>query len=283
MVMMYSDAAKWRLPELQGMVSGDGIPGAAHPRYFTHLFAGNQLATDPLFYDLSGAQGHATPGADSNVTELWANAGYASTLDPTTTVGQRLRAMTLPAPNWDYAGGESLMMWWFGKASPEAAATNLFGSYDATGTQSGLRGRVSTSGKWGAAFYDGPTTTLRTLGDSSATAFDGTPHSVGLWVNGQTRTGTTWVDEVVQVNAASLLTVNTLPSAAQVSGSFDRLRLGADTATSGATDRGLATQTRAFAVLRFPATDTLPTAAQVLAAMQALRAAPHLPIRRGAL
>lgn len=283
-------AAKYSLDPTTGAVTGlvgpDGanvVLWGAHQRYFTHLFAGTQLNTDPQVYDISGAQGHATIGTDSNVTELWANAGFASTLDPTTTAGQRLRALILPALNWDYAGGESIFIWWLGKASPEAAATNLFGSYDASATQSGLRGRVSPTGKWGAAFYDGPTATFRSLGDSTLTAFDGTTHSVGVWLNGQTRLGTTFVDETVQVNAASVASVNTLPSATQVAGGFDRLRLGADTSATGATDRGLATQTRAFVVLRFAATDTLPTQAQVLAAMRALRAAPHLPLRQGAL
>lgn len=267
---------------VQALVSGGGIVGGPHPRYFTHLFAGNQLSTDPVVYDISGAQGHATPEADLSVSALWTtNAGYASTLDPTTTAGQQLRKLRLPALNWDNAGGESLLIWWLGKATAEGATTNLLGDNPGSAGNNGIRIRVAADQKLAATINEGAT--FDSFSSSTLTPFDGNVHSIGFWINGRTRLGYSYVDETVQVNGTPIDPLNTLPTAAQVTAGADLLRLGGDTQTTGATGTGLATATRALAIMRFEATDTLPTPEQVRAAMQALRAAPHMPIRRGAL
>lgn len=262
------------------LVSGAGIVGGPHPRYFTHLFAGNQLSTDAVVYDISGAQGHATPEAGLSVSALWTtNVGYASTLDPTG--GAPLTKLRMPALNWDNAGGESLLIWWLGKATAEGAATNLLGDNPGTAGNNGIRIRVASDQKLACTINEGAT--VDSFSSSTLLPFDGNVHSIGIWINGQTRLGYSYVDETVQVNGTPIDPINTLPSASQVSAAGDLLRLGGDTQTGGASGSGLATATRALAIMKFAAADALPTPEQVRAAMQALRAAPHLTIRRGAL
>jgi hypothetical protein len=125
-------------------------------------------------------------------------------------------------------------------------------------------------------YADGMPTILDALGSNvlgGMTEVDGP----GPWGGGQYMSGSLFVGG----NSPTVL--NTLPTASQVLAGGDLLRLGGDTQVGGAAASGLATATRALAILKFAPTDTLPTSEQVRQAMQALRAAPHLPIRRGAL
>ena len=173
--------------QIQSLVSAPGIPGTAHPRYFTHLFAGNQLADDPKVYDISGALGHATPEADLSLSALWTTTpGYASTLDPTTTVGQKLRRLMLPVLMWDWAGGESLFIWGLVKAAFEAAACSFMGNNIGGSAENGFRIRVSTAGKLVLAMQQGTTYSYSSTA-STLSAFDGALHSFGIWMDAAAR------------------------------------------------------------------------------------------------
>lgn len=266
----------------QGLVSGAGIPGAAHPRYFAHLFAGNQLPDDAMVYDISGAGSHAQREADLTVSAMWTTAaGYASTLDTAAVDGQRLRRLKLPALNWDWMGGESLMIWWLGKCTAEASSTNLMGTARGVAGENGFRVRVASTGALGMTMSEGATATT-TFTTSTLLPFDGALHSIGFWLDGRGRLGYSYVDETVQVDGNSP-TGDMLPTAAQVAAGTDRLILGGDSLLTGSATSSIAQSTRALAVLKFAATDTVPTAEQVRQAMLQLRAAPHRPILRGAL
>lgn len=268
---------------VQSLVSAPGIPGTAHPRYFTHLFAGNQLADDPKVYDISGALGHATPEADLSLSALWTTTpGYASTLDPTTTVGQKLRRLMLPVLMWDWAGGESLFIWGLVKAAFEAAACSFMGNNIGGSAENGFRIRVSTAGKLVLAMQQGTTYSYSSTA-STLSAFDGALHSFGIWMDAAARKAYTYVDETLQVGGATVAAMDTLPTAAQIADTSAQLRLGGEPSATGGVSSGLATAIRALAIIKFAPTDTVPTTAQVLAAQAALRAAPHLTIARGTL
>lgn len=264
------------------LVSGAGIPGQAHPRYFTHLFAGNQLSDDNKVYDISGAGSHAERETDLSVSALWTTrTGYASTLDSSAVDGSRLTRLKLPALNWDWMGGESLMIWWLGKCTAEGSSTNLMGNARGVSGENGFRVRVASTGALGLTMSEGSTATT-TFTTSTLLPFDGALHSISFWFDGVSRRGYSYVDETVQVNGNSP-TGDMLPTAAQVSAGTDRLILGGDSLLTGAATSAIAQSTRALAILKFAATDTVPTAEQVRQAMLQLRAAPHRTILRGAL
>jgi hypothetical protein len=258
------------------------VPGAAHPRYFTHLFAGAQLPDDAMVYDISGAGSHAQRETDLTVSALWTTAaGYASTLDTAAVDGQRLRRLKLPALNWDWLGGESLLIWWLGKCAAEGSSTNLMGNCRGAAGENGFRVRVASTGALGLTMSEGATATT-TFTTSTLLPFDGALHSIGFWFDGRERKGYSYVDETVQVNG-NTPTGDMLPTAAQVAAGTDRLILGGDSLLTGSATSSIAQSTRAFVILKFAATDTLPTAEQVRQAMMQLRAAPHRPIVRGGL
>lgn len=281
-IKIQGDLDNVELTAFRALVSGDGIPGAAHPRYFCHLFAGAQLPDDAMVYDISGAGSHAQRETDLTVSALWTTAaGYASTLDTAAVDGQRLRRLKLPALNWDWMGGESLLIWWLGKCTAEGSTTNLMGTARGVAGENGFRVRVASTGALGMTMSEGATATT-TFTTSTLLPFDGALHSIGFWFDGRARLGYSYVDETVQVGGNSP-TGDMLPTAAQVAAGTDRLILGGDSLLTGSATSSIAQSTRALAILKFAATDTLPTAEQVRQAMMQLRAAPHRPIVRGGL
>ena len=256
--------------------------GGAHPRYFTHLFAGNQLSDDPSVYDISGAGSHALRETDLSVSALWTTrSGYASTLDSSAVDGSRLTRLKLPSLNWDWNGGESLMIWWLGKCTAEGATTNLMGNCRGVAGENGFRVRVASTGQLALTMSEGATATT-TFTSSTLLPFDGALHSIGFWFDGARRKGYSYVDETVQVGGNTPVG-DMLPTAAQVSAGTDRLILGGDSLLTGAATSAIAQSTRALAILKFSSADTLPSDEQVRQSMLQLRAAPHRTILRGAL
>jgi len=279
----WCDGSEWALvkaPQIQALVSNDG--NLVHPRYFTHLFAGNQLADDDKVYDISGAQGHATRETDLSVSELWTTlAGYASTLDSSAVDGSRLTRLALPALNWDWMGGESLFIWWLGKCTKEGSSTNLMGNCRGAAGENGFRVRVASTGALGLTMSEGATATT-TFTVSTLLPFDGALHSIGFWFDGVRRLGYSYVDETQQVGGNSP-TGDMLPTSAQVSAGTDKLILGGDSLLTGGATSAIAQSTRALAILKFAATDTTPTAEQVRQAMLQLRADPSRVLAVGSL
>ncbi|HET8728319.1 MAG TPA: hypothetical protein VFO41_12465, partial [Alphaproteobacteria bacterium] len=102
----------------------------AHSAYFHHSFAGNQILGDLALHDISGNIADGLPGAHLANDDLWATAGYASTLDPDTDTEDSV--IRLPNLNPDYNGGEKIIGWWLGRVTAEVAAAELMG--DGTGT-----------------------------------------------------------------------------------------------------------------------------------------------------
>lgn len=87
-----------------------------HPYYHFHGFAGNQIAGDSKFFDMS-AGNHGVRGANLSDAGMFATAGYMSTVNPK--VGVADSTIHIPPINFDYAGGERLIVWWLGAATPE--------------------------------------------------------------------------------------------------------------------------------------------------------------------
>src|SRR5687768_15394823 len=110
---IYNRDASGKITGLQGD-NGEIIGLKVHPYYHFHGFAGNQVMGDGKFLDLSGIN-HGVRGANLSDSQMFAVAGFVSTVDPTSVAPDSV--IRVPSVNFDYSGGEKLIVWWFGKAT----------------------------------------------------------------------------------------------------------------------------------------------------------------------
>lgn len=257
-----------------GADTGGEAATAIHPYYHFHGFAGTQAADDDKFYDLSGVN-HATRGANLSVSQLWATAGYASTVDSAS--GAVDSVLRIPSLNFDYAAGEKLIIWWLGKASPEATNYTLIGD----GESSSLRGievRVKTNGKMDIVLFGA---TSGYSSDTTGTPFDGNLHSIGVAWNGEDRTHAMWVDDEVSYGGG--VGYGSFGSTSYDTKTSNTLNIGMAHAAPGATWEAGAVRTRALVVIRLPASYTMPTASAVTSVFQQLRSNPGKLVLASAL
>jgi hypothetical protein len=243
---------------------------APHPRYFCHLTASNQVADDSTVYDISGAKNHAVKwnAAQLSNAQIWANSGYFSTVNPTS--GAYQSALMLPILNFDMVGGESILIYWLGKATPEVASA-YFGSDNSGGA--GVLLNMLTTGQLNITMF--APAGNRSITPTTALPFDGTLHSFAFFYNGTTNTYSTWVDEVAQSSDAAFGT-------RQDTRSSLNFILGSSNTGSFSEGRGAAIQSRVFSILRWSPTDVMPTRAKVEQAIKILRAVPYRPLSTGA-
>lgn len=238
----------------------------SHPYYHFHGYAGGQVSGDDKFYDMSGIN-HASRGANLSVSQLWANAGFASTVDPATGVTDSV--LRMPSLNFDYAGGEKLIIWWLGKATPEATNFTLIGDGVSTSLH-GFQMRVRTDGKMDLVLF-GATAGYSTY--STGVPFDGALHSVAMAFDGSAKQHCVWVDEVVSYggNAGFTEFNSGTPHDTKTS---NTLNIGHAHAAPGQTWESGATQTRALVIIRLPASYAMPGAATLTSVFQQLRSNP---------
>lgn len=262
------------------LVSGAGNVSPlniAHPRYWFHGFAPTQSTDDAVFRDLV-AGNNGVFGANLSKVNAWANKakGYISNVDPIS--GATDSVIRIPGPNFDYNGGQSLLIWWAGQCTPEGSDTHLMGS-SASSAAGGMAVRLHSTGRLSFVLYGGgnsrfsSTTTDNVAGKPFVA---GEYHTFGILVNGRDKTQSMWVDG--QINASELVLssgdpVDTLSSATWNIG----------TAAPAGGTIGVAANTLAFAGLKFLASDTLPTIGQITAAFQALGRDPRGLLLVGAL
>lgn len=245
-----------------------------HPYYHFHGYAGGQSSDDDKFYDLSGIN-HASRGANLSISQLWANAGYASTVNPTSGVTDTV--LRMPSLNFDYAAGEKLIVWWLGKASPEAAAFTLLGDGISTSIR-GIQLRVKPNGKMDIILFGA---TAGYSGDTTSVAFDGNLHSIAVAWNGADKTHCMWVDDEVSYGGGVGYS-NFGASAAFDTKTSNTLNIGTGYAAPGNIDAGGVIQTRGLVIMRLPASYTMPTASTLTSAFKQLRSSPGKLILAGA-
>ena len=224
--------------------SGGLIPLSAgvSTGYFVHAYAPNQVSTDNKFYDLL-AISDGGRGAYLSVAQLWANAGYASTLDPTGGVVDS--GLAFPALDWNWNGGESLLIFWRGKITPEGANTSMMGQAY-TNTQKGWQIRALATGQADLVFRagDGATTVFATSIPNVVGKIpfvSGEEHSFMLAMDGLNRIARWYVDGELATQAAV--------AAFDCRNNTHATRLGSSAQTPTTAD-GLATQTKALAILK---------------------------------
>ncbi|HEU5047189.1 MAG TPA: hypothetical protein VFT64_05020 [Rickettsiales bacterium] len=166
------------------------------PYYFFHGFAGNQIAGDPVFYDMSGAMDNAVFGTQLISSVAWGNNGYISTQQPasasftgtisgttltvvsgltgTITIGQTVTGTGVTAGTYIVSGSGST---WTVNLSQTVASTTI----STSGTNASLRmpalnldylggeklilwwlGRIAT-----------PAATLQIMGDGASATYHG--------------------------------------------------------------------------------------------------------------
>lgn len=240
---------------------------SAHPRYHFSGYAGGQIVGDGQFFDRSGMGNHGVRGADLSDANMFTNAGYVSTVDPTG--GATDSALRFPNLNFDYAGGEKLLLWWLGKTTAEGAIASWMGD-TASGSYNGVRIRCNTNGTLQPVLYNTVTHSGGFYGGSTNTAVaDGTLKSYALFLDGENRKFAQWVNETLDT---ALATFNDGSSCDTTNANTWNLGTG-NPAAAASTD-GIVTQTRAFHMLRLSSTDTSPSVATLTSLLQQLRANP---------
>lgn len=117
--------------------------------YFCHLWAGSSSNGDGLVPDISGNQSNATFHTNMTKALAWATAGFAST-----DTGGAYRTFLLPALNYDYAAGESLIIVWKGRGTAPAAFKGIVADSEGS-SDPGFAVRVDSAGKIQSYLSDG--------------------------------------------------------------------------------------------------------------------------------
>lgn len=158
--------------------------------YFCHLWAGSSGNGDAVIPDISGADRHGAFNTNMTKALCWANPGFAST-----DTGGAYHTFLLPNLNFDYAGGESLIVVWKGRGTPPAAFKGILADSNGS-SEPGIAIRVDATGKIQAYLSDG---TGRFMATTAAIAIEPTvTHSYALCIDGTTRKYEQHVDGVVE-------------------------------------------------------------------------------------
>lgn len=241
--------------------------GLPHPRYHFAGFAGDQIVGDGKFFDRSGMGNHGIRGADLSDANMFTNAGYVSTVDPAG--GATDSVLRFPNLNFDYAGGEKLLLWWLGKTTAEGAAASWMGD-GISASYNGIRIRCNTNGTLQPVLYNGTTHPTGLFGGTTVgTPCDGNLHSFALWLDGTNKQYGMWVDEAVDVPIASF----GLGASCDTTNA-NTWNIGAAYPAVAASTDGIATQTRAFHMLRLSASDAALSQGTITNLLAQLRANP---------
>jgi hypothetical protein len=238
----------------------------ANSNYYTHIYAGQQLATDTKAYDISGAGNDGTFGANLSAKNAWVDNEFLVTINPFTAFTDSV--VRLPNINFDYNAGEIIIGMWIGRITPEGSAVEFLGDGGFSVSFPGWSVRVTTTGKVQLKLADGTNTYFS--GTTTATAFDGTVHSVGFVINGVGKNAYIWVDEVLDVNGTALNSGNPIDTR-----NSNTVNIGSSLPASAASTTGIATQTNLLALLRLSAGKSMPSTAALTSMFQALRRNPE--------
>jgi hypothetical protein len=255
-------------------------------RYFFHGFAGNQIAGDPVFYDISGAENHGAFGASLSNAAAFGNAGFISTVNPVSAGGLTDSVIRMPGLNFDYVGGEKLILWWLGKCTAEGGATTAMMGDGFSNTRPGLRIRMTTAGLVDIAIGDVASGQL-VSGGSPAVVGDGNLHSFAIVLMGDdgganAKKYQIWVDEAVGTTLTPAY-LTAFSGSTRDTKNSNTWNIGTSDPASAATQEGLIVQTRALAMLRLGRNDVVPELAEMTAIFKALRANPGARILENAL
>lgn len=249
----------------QALVPGDGIN--IHPNLWCDLTAANLVSDDPQVLDGSGAGRHAVRGIALPVADLHAEPGYFSTLKGTGSAQATLdTALHMPSINFDYDGGEALLVVVTFKAPVPAADESMLGnagSSSANGFRLRLRSGVG-AGYCDFGMYSTTGAVASLSGIGLTVLVDDTPHQYAVLMNGQTKNRSMWEDGVLtRPNFGALASCDTRESAG--------LHLGATQINPSSAANTAAINFRRVTIFRWGPTDTVPELAAITTVVQRLR------------
>jgi hypothetical protein len=218
---------------------------------------------------------NAFRGANLSVIDLWTkNAGYASTVDPAS--GATDSALRIPNLNFDYAGGEKLIIWWLGKVTAEASANRIMGDgYGTTAGQYGIRITLSTAGI--IAFVLGDAADV--FSSNAHKSISGRLASFALAIDGSTKKQGIWVDEEYSLTEGAYSSLGATAVDTRNSNTFN---IGTSFPASASSTAGISMATRALVILRLPTTYAMPSVGTLTSVFQQLRSNPGKLILAGA-
>ncbi len=247
-------------------IKGNVVPvPRIHPYYHFHGFAGDQTPDDPVFYD-KATENHAIPGVHLSKSSLWSVPGYVSTLDPA--VGATDSVLRIPPLNFDYSGGEKLILWMLGKWIPEGVEVAMIGDGFSI-TQRGWHIKVRADGRFQSVLYG---QTIGYGGSGSVAPFDGKLHDFGIVLDGQNRKYCHWVDGQLDPNFGS----DYIPfygGASFDTRTMNTVNIGSAIAAPGGT-AGIGTSIRGCAIVRLPVDYPTPSVEAITSTFRQLRANP---------
>jgi hypothetical protein len=254
-------------------VESAGGSATPHPYYHFHGYAGGQLPDDDKFNDMTGLN-NAFRGANLSVSQLWTtNAGYASTIDPVS--GTSDSVLRIPNLNYDYAGGEKLIIWWLGKVVAEGATARMMGDgYGTTAGQWGIRVHLGADGKIQFVINDA----AELYSSIPSVSISGRLASFAIALDGQGKRFGMWIDEAYMLSEGTYTSFGASAIDTRNSNTFN---IGTSFA-AGAGSSGIATATRALAILRLPTSYTMPSVGALTSVFQQLRSNPGKLILSGA-
>lgn len=248
------------------LASGDGpltiYQYAPSTGYFCHLYAPNQDVCDPYVADISGALNHATFGANLSKAEAWGTtAGFASTL-----AAGNDEVLHLPACNFDFAGGESMLFMWKGKITAPGSALPFIGNSGGSSSKGICPMRILTDGTCQGYISSGTASFF----DITPVVADGTVHTFGVVLDGFNSKYATWVDGV--------LTRTLVPMTSRDTVNTNQFMVGNTQPSGWGSGTSLASGTKALVILRGRTGLGLPTDYDAL--MKALMANPGKLVSR---
>lgn len=245
---------------------------ATNASYYFAGCAANQIVGDAKFYDYSGVGNDAVLGANLSNANAFTNVGYLTTITPTG--GATDSTLHIPSLNFDYNGGQKLVVWWLEKAATPGSTKDLLGDgYNST--YHGIDIRATSSGKFNVL---AASATNYYSSTSNATVFDGNLHSLGFVLDGQNQLQGLWVDEVPDpvANPTSYLAFNAGSSIDTTNA--NTFNIGTSVPASANSTVGWATQTRAIHILRLPSNKSVPSLATMTGIFKQIRENPCKPI-----
>jgi hypothetical protein len=245
--------------------------------YVFHGFAGSQGLGDTKFYDISGIGAHGVFGEDLSTANAWANVSYVSTVNPAG--GTEDSVIRMPGLNLDYAGGEKMILWWLGKVTAEGSNVSFVGDGIASGYP-GVRVRVRSDQKFDVVVTNGSQQEF-SIPTSSVVA-DGSLHSFAWVLDGSTFKYSMWVDELQEPLHFDQWAIMGSGVSRDTRNS-NTFNIGSAAPKIAASTDGIASQTRAFVLLRLASDVNLPSLGKFTKIFDYLRATPNQFVKTGAL
>lgn len=196
----------------------------------------------------------------------------ASQTVPSTTIYSYTNSIRIPSLNFDYNGGQKLILWWLGKMTAPSSGTPAFMGDGYNTSLAGMKIRVSTAGKISNALFDSSGSYYS--GTTTNAVADGTLHSYGLVLDGSAKKYAMWTDGTLDTAFGSAYAA--FSSGASVdtrnSNTFN-IGCSAPVSSSGSSE-SMAVKTRALVLLKLPSTTACPSIATVTETFKQLRANP---------